>query len=139
MRVKQLAKVLLSGTGANGVTPNAFETVEYQNLTIAVTISAGFSAGTLKFQGSINDIAGELTQPNFANPASATNQWGYVQTVNLDTGATINGSSGLSLASAGTFLLEVNANGLSLLSAEISGLTGSGTIDVVASGYGQNR
>ncbi len=50
--------------------------------------------------------------PNFNEASSETNRWTYVQIKDLDSGASVNGSTGITLAGVINRLFEVNTNKL---------------------------
>lgn len=59
-------------------------------MTITTTGSANM---TIKCQGSCDDA-----RPDFSSAASSTNKWSYIQIVNADDGAAVNGSTGIVLS-----------------------------------------
>ena len=148
MRVSSIGNTIFDAAAANG-NGTTFRVEEYKNIILAVTISGTISAGTLKLVGSIGDVnksndnpggaqATPTPFPNYGVAPTRLNQWGYIQSVNIDTGAVINGSVGLPLTGNGTFLLAVNSDALSHLNIELAGVTGSGNVTVTASGYGED-
>lgn len=91
--------------------------------------TANSSNSTIKIQISDQDDV------NFANAASATNRWSYVQLKNLDDAATVNGSTGL--VTAGTDFAktyEVNINGQKWLSANFTAYT-AGNVNLTVKSF----
>jgi hypothetical protein len=104
-----------------------------QNLTIAVV---GTNAtATVKFVGSIN-----ATEPDPISANSATNQWGYIDVVDLTGGTSLVGATGLSLESGTTTKMYKLTNvNLSYLIPIITSYT-TGTVKVMLmSDEGSNK
>jgi len=110
-----------AGAGSSGVmmkAPKILNVLDWRNIILSVETSASANF-TLKVAGSLGkpivlatDKRSEDT-PNFGATQSATNPYQYVQLINLDTAAAVNGATGIT--SAGTDLhtqYEVNVNGL---------------------------
>jgi hypothetical protein len=104
-----------------------------QNLTIAVVGASATSM--IKFVGSVQN-----TIPNPLATVSATNQWGYVQLTDLDTGATVNGSTGLELTvGTTTKMYKLTQTNLTYLMPIVTSFT-TGTASVmIFSDEGSNR
>jgi hypothetical protein len=104
-----------------------------QNLTIAVVGSSATS--TIKFVGSVQN-----TIPNPLGDVSATNQWGYVQLTDLDTGLTVNGSTGLGLTyGTTTKMYKLTQTNLTYLMPIVTSFT-TGTVSVILiSDEGSNK
>lgn len=113
-----------AGAGASGVmvkAPKILFVSDFRNIILSVETSGSFN-GTFKLAGSLgkpillsSDKRSEDT-PNFGATQSASNPYQYVQIINLDTAAAVNGATGVT--SAGTDLhtqYEVNVNGLKYL------------------------
>jgi hypothetical protein len=108
----------LNGSVGNGVgvatgthspkAKNAF-CQDFRHAVLAVDSDGGGDAAfTVKFVGSIQD-----TPPDFAKPQSATNQYEFIQVVDLEDSAAVDGDTGITLAAADTNrMFEVNVNGL---------------------------
>lgn len=84
---------------------NTMNVADYQF--IGWTVVTQSASDTLKFACSMADSA-----PNFAQTASVTNTWGYVNVTDLDTEGSIGGSSGLVFINSSTVrqLQSRNAN-----------------------------
>lgn len=109
------------------------QVADFMNIVVAVT---GADV-TVKFQGAIQDTTdGDLGIPDFDSPATATNQWDYIQAINYEDNAPLNGDEGLILTTAATQILEFNTNGLSWVNIEISGNTG--VVTARGKGYSTN-
>jgi hypothetical protein len=85
---------------------------------------------TVKVQGSIADV-----EPTWANAASPTNQWDYVQMKDLEDGSSVDGDTGF--APAGTDdqrMFEVNVNGLKWLNVIVTARS-AGNVTVIGKGF----
>lgn len=90
------------------------------NLSIHTANSANF---TVKLQGSTQDDV------DFESAASATNRWDYIQMVDLQSGATVDGDTGVAPAGSDDDReFAVNADGLRWLCLDITSWT-AGTLD----------
>lgn len=124
--------ITLSATSTADNVQN-FDVRGKKDLTIAVV---GTNAtATVKFAGSITTVAG-----NPLSTVSATNQWGYVDVVDLIGGASLAGATGLGLGSGTTSKMYKLTNvNLSYLTPVISAYT-TGTVSVMLiSDEGSNR
>lgn len=117
------ANIAGSGAGAGGATgvvvlaPKILDVRDWRNVVLSVETSGSFN-GTFKVAGSLGkpivlatDRQSEDT-PNFSATQSASNPYTFLQIINLDTAAAVNGATGVT--SAGTDLhnqYEVNVNG----------------------------
>ena len=101
----------------------------YRHVVAMVTVTvAGTAASVARFKGTVQDAV-----PAFASAASATNFHTGVQAKNLDTGATINGTTGIPVDATGVFMYEINTNFIEWLGLDLTSITGAVfTIDVVA-------
>jgi len=110
-----------AGAGSSGVmvkAPKILNVLDWKNIILSVITSGSFN-GTLKLAGSLGkpvvlatDKYSEDT-PNFGATISASNPYQYLQTINLDTAAAVNGATGVT--SAGTDLnvqYEINVNAI---------------------------
>jgi len=96
------------------------------NLSLHTANSANFTA---KLQGSTQDDV------DFESAASATNRWDYIQIVDLEDGATVDGDTGFAPAGTDDFReFAVNVDGLRLLCIDITSWT-AGTLDARVSLY----
>jgi len=79
----------------NGVTSTAYgevaSVVYYRN--VGITVATDSASGTLKFACSLSD-----TSPTFSGTQSATNTWDYIQVFDKESGASIDGDTGITLA-----------------------------------------
>lgn len=107
-----------AGAGASGVmvvAPKILDVRDFRNVLLSVETSASFSA-TFKIAGSLGmpkiyDTGRHGTTPNFGATQSKSNPYTFLQIINLDTAAAVNGATGVT--SAGTDLhnqYEVNVN-----------------------------
>lgn len=129
-----------AGAGSGGVMvkgPKILLVSDFRNVVLSVETSGSFN-GTFKIAGSLGkpivaatDKRSEDT-PNFGATQSVTNQYQFVQIINLDTAAAVNGATGVT--SAGTDLhtqYEVNVNALKYLCPVFTAWT-AGTVTVKA-------
>jgi len=109
-----------AGAGSSGVmvvAPRIALVKDWRNIILSVETSGSFN-GTFNLAGSIgklksDDTTFQGTTPNFGATQSKSNPYTFVQILNLDTAAAVNGATGVT--SAGTDLhnmYEVNVNGL---------------------------
>jgi len=87
------------------------------------------SALTFKFQGSISD-----TCPDFYSAQSVANHWDYVNTIDLESGSSISGATGVTLAADDTDNYELNASGLKWVNVIITSQT-TGFLDISFTEY----
>ena len=87
---------------------------------------------TIKAQGSIATINQENTPPDFSASRSVTNNWDYIQMVDLQDGTPYSGDTGMVLTGTDDYrLFEININGLDWISFVITAVSaGTATIDV---------
>lgn len=83
------------------------------------TDGGGDAALTVKFQGSLSEAV-----PDFSAAQSSTNQWDYIEVVDLESGSGIVGTTGIAVATADdNRQVEANINGMQWINAIISGWT----------------
>jgi hypothetical protein len=128
------------GAGASGVmvkAPKILYVEDFTNIILSVITSGSFN-GTIKPAGSLGkpvvlptDKQSEDT-PNFGATISASNPYQYLQTINLDTAAAVNGATGIT--SAGTDLnvqYEININAIKYFCPVFTAWT-AGTVTIKA-------
>jgi len=111
-----------AGAGSGGVVslaPKILSVKDYRNIILSV-MTTGSANFTAKIAGSLGKLKADTTNhgdtPNFGATISPTNPYSYIQLINLDTAAAINGATGIT--TAGTDLAntyEVNVNSLKYL------------------------
>lgn len=112
-----------AGAGSGGLTvpaPPVIYMTDFRNVILQVGTS-GTSTTTLKVAGSLGKSALSSknprgSYPNFAGTITPTNPYSYLQVINLDTAAAVNGATGIVVA--GTDInnqYEVNVNGMVFL------------------------
>lgn len=117
---------LLNAKAATGVDSAGINVQDSKTITLALS-TAGTSTLTVKFVGAISD-----TCPDFTAAQSASNQWDYIDVIDLQNGSSIDGDTGVSTAAADDHrLFEANVNGLRWLTAIVTARTG-GTVTVRA-------
>ena len=96
---------------------------------IEVTVAATTASGTLQFA-----CSNQTSAPDFSASSSATNRWDYIEVVDKEDGATIDGDVGITLnATTDVRQFEINENYSTWCSALLSGNTspaGIGTTSV---------
>lgn len=119
--------IIMDAKGSAGV-GSAFNLSPYQIKQISLATDGGGTAAlTVKFQGSLQESA-----PDFGAVQSATNQWDYVEVLDLQDGTAKDGDTGITLSSVDDYrLLEINNKGLRWICARITSWTaGSLTLKV---------
>ncbi len=107
-----------AGAGANGllvVAPPVLNVMDYRNIVLQVSTS-GSATVTLKVAGSLGKPEASSTgprydYPNFAGTVVPANPYTFLQAINLDTAAAVNGATGF--VATGTDInnqYEVNIN-----------------------------
>lgn len=128
-----------AGAGSGGVmvvAPKILVAKDFRNIILSVITSGSFN-GTFKIAGSLGKLASDVPNgaddtPNFGATQSKTNPYTFLQIIDLDTAAAVNGATGVT--SAGTDLnksYEVNINGAKYVTLIPTGWT-AGTITVKA-------
>jgi len=108
------------GAGSSGVmvvAPKMVLVEDFGNAVISIATS-GSANFTARIGGSIGRLVSDATnkdtdRPNFGATQSAANPYSFIQIINLDTAAAVNGATGIT--TAGTDLhniYEININGL---------------------------
>lgn len=129
MRDSQDLKLVLNGaTAVKGAASNGnglpMLVSDFQHLVLSLD-TTGTTTATVKVQGSLSAAV-----PDFTAAASPTNQWAYVQMIDLADQSVINGATGVALT--GTDMdrqFEINTNGLNWVNAIVTAYT-QGTIYV---------
>lgn len=105
---------IFSAQAATGTGKSIFvEDFRNASLSFGTATSANL---TVKFQGSIQDTA-----PDFTAAQSVSNQWDYIEIVDLQSGAAIDGDTGVAVAGTDDFrLFEANINGLKWINATVT-------------------
>lgn len=113
------ADIAGSGAGAGGGTgifvlaPKVPLISDFKNAVLQF-FTGGTATLTVKVAGSAGKLNGDA--PNFGATVSVSNPYSFLQIINLDTGAAVNGATGI--AATGTDLAntyEVNINGMKYL------------------------
>lgn len=87
---------------------------------------------TVKVQGGIPDSA-----PNFNVAQSITNKWDYVEVIDLQDGAAIDGDTGIACTgTADNRILEINVNGLTWATVSVTAFT-AGKLGISIKSYRQ--
>lgn len=118
----------LSAKAADGIGNNIF-VQDYKT----VVIELWFAAATLtvKCQGSVSEDA-----PTFSSAQALANHWDYIDMIDLEDNASIDGDTGVASAGAASDarIFEVNTNGLNWLNFIVSSRT-AGSVTVKVRGF----
>lgn len=121
-----------NGTGANtGVwstpVPRIIDVQDFKTVTMAIKSTAASLNCTMQFVGSISEDA-----PDFAKPISTTNLYDFIDIIDLEDNASVDGETGLAVAGGSlTGLYQANIDGLKWFSMIFKiGTAGSLNIDV---------
>lgn len=122
---QRLFYTVMSAKAATGI-GNVLYCSDFRNA--IVTISTTGSANmTIKCQGSIGQ-----NSPTFTSAASPTNQWDYVQMVDLQDGNPVNGDTGVVLTGTDdTRTFEVNTNALDYITFNVTARS-AGSVTITA-------
>lgn len=92
-------------------TATALNVSDFRNVILAIATDASSPNVNVRVQGSIGTDA-----PTFSSNRSASNQWEYIEVIDLEDGAAIDGDTGITFtgtnAQANVRLVEVNTNSL---------------------------
>lgn len=110
---------VLDAAGSTGA-GNAINVSDFKHAIFSfATDGGGDAALTVKFQGAISEDA-----PDFDSAQAVSNVWEYIEVVDLEDGAAIDGDTGVAVATADDYrLLEANINGLEWLTANVTART----------------
>ncbi len=119
--------LILSAAAAAGA-GKAINVQDFRNIVFSLATDGGGSANlTVKFAGSVQDVC-----PNFSAAQSVTNMFDYIEVVDLQSGAAIDGDTGVSVAAADDYrLFEANVNGLKWVCAIVTARS-AGSVSVNA-------
>jgi len=117
MSIRDTKEYTLLNLAAEASTGKAIAVEDFKNAVFSfATDGGGDAALTVKFQGSIQE-----TCPDFSAAQSVTNHWDYIEVVDLEDGAAIDGDTGVAVAAADDYrMLEANINGLKWLCATVT-------------------
>lgn len=111
---QQSLRTILSAADANGV-GTSMNVIDFKHAIFSVDTDNSANL-TIKFQGSIADEA-----PDFSAAQSATNQWDYIEVIDLEDGSAIDGDTGISPAGTDdNRMVEANINGLTYVNVIVS-------------------
>ena len=108
---------------------------EYRHAIFSFATDGGADAAlTVKFQGSIGTGIGANMEvaPAFGSAQSVTNQWDYLEVIDLQNGNAIDGDTGMTVAGVDDYrLFEAQINGMQYICATVTARTqGEVTITV---------
>ncbi len=132
MRNSSNVITILNAKAANGI-DNIIDVSDYDYVILQYGTSATTTA-TVKFQGSISDAS-----PTFTSAQSVSNHWDYIDVIDLQSGSSIDGDTGIAVSATSDFRnVQINVDGLKWLCAIISGYSGTGTVTVAGRGFTNN-
>lgn len=101
-------------------------TSDFRNAELAISTAAA-TTGTVKVKGGVTtvDANNNTIIPDLTAARSQTNNWDYIEIVDLQDGSAIDGDTGVSFAGvADNRLFEININGLDYIATEQSSMSG---------------
>lgn len=108
-RVQDETIILNLASGDAAASGLAIDVSDFRHAIVSVAFT-GFT-GTIKFQASA-----KLTKPTFSSAQSSSNEWEYVQVIDLEDGASIDGDTGIvGSTTTDVRLFEINTNLISWL------------------------
>lgn len=121
---------LLDAKATTGI-DKAAPVEDFRTAVFAFSTDGGGTANlTVKFQGSTSDSC-----PDFAAVQSRTNMWDYIEVIDYQDGAAIDGDTGITLAGADDYRqLEANVNGLKWVCARVTARA-AGNVSVTVRGF----
>ena len=124
--IVELGKLLDAQSSIGG--SEAIDVSGFRHLALQISTSGNANL-TLKVQASISNVA-----PDFSSAQSVGNMWDYVQLVDLENGAKLDGDIGFAPAGVDDFrLFEVNTNNIKWLRLDVTAYTaGNVTVEGVA-------
>lgn len=118
---QSISYTLLNAKAATGVGSTGINVTDFKTIALSFATTAS-STLTVKFAGSIQD-----TCPDFTAAQSATNHWDYIDVIDLNTGTSIDGDTGVAVAATTDYrIFEANVNGLRWVTAIVTAYTGGG-------------
>ena len=127
------AYTIMSAKAATGIGIPVF-CRDFKHAVFSFATDGGSDAAlTVKFQGSIAEGTTAGSAPDFSAAQSVTNLWDYIDVIDLEDGASIDGDTGVAVAGADDYrLFEANVNALEYICARVTARTeGEVTIKVV--------
>ena len=120
MRRIPVRYLLLDSISATTVT-SGVNVSDFRNAVLAI----GASAGTFKIfiKGGIG-----FTSPTFSSGKSISNRWDFIDVVDLEDGASIDGDTGIVFTGADTRLVEINVNSIDWLAINLTAITVAATV-----------
>lgn len=114
MRSYQQRRRLFDAQAATGVS-TAWDVSDFRHVTLAIHFNAAANM-TMRVQASISDAA-----PDFTAAQSLSNSWDYIQCVDLEDSAGIDGDVGIiPVGAADDRNISVNTNGIKWLSLRVT-------------------
>ena len=119
-------KLLLDAAVATAVSERLL-TMDYRNQELTIVGVGGTVTAVVKVMGSDDPSI------DFGAASTPTNSWSYLNIVNMDTRAAVNGSTGAVLSAAGTTQYEVNCNTKRFMALELTWTAGAITAKITQS------
>ncbi len=112
---------------------------DFDKITFAIVTATG-STLEYKFQGAIDLPEEGVGNPvDFSAASSVTNPWDYLDVIDVEDGASIDGDTGVSITTtAETRLFTVNVEGLSYVAITVTARS-AGSITAWAEGYNYHK
>lgn len=121
---------ILSAKGATGI-GNTIPVRDFRNCIVKIGTASSANL-TVKAQGAVASPATDYTAPDFAAAQTVANHWDYIQMIDLQNGAPVNGDDGFVVTGTDDFRqFEININSLDFINFVVTARSaGSVTIDV---------
>lgn len=119
---------ILSAKAATG-TGVSFDVSDYEHIIVSFATASSANL-TVKFQGALSN-----TSPDFSAAQSVSNMWDYIEVIDLEDGAAIDGDTGIAPAGTDDFrMFQVNVDALKWFTATVTARS-AGSVTIVARGY----
>lgn len=128
-----IKRAILTAAAANGV-GTTLDVRDFKRVALAIS-STGSTALTLKIQGAFGTPIAGITAPDFSAAQSGTNMWDYLECIDMEDGAAIDGDTGIVFAGTADFRqVIINTEAVDYLNCIVSGFS-AGTVTVNANAY----
>lgn len=124
---------ILDAKAATGI-GTTLDVRDFTHVTLAFGTASSANL-TVKFQGAIALPASPTTPPDFSAAQTVANNWDYVEVVDLEDGAAIDGDTGVACAGTDDFrLFSLNTQGLDYINCNVT-VRSAGSVSVNAACY----
>lgn len=130
VRVFSPAKKVFDGQTTTGWS-KSLPVTDFKNVIIALVVTG---TGTASVKPAVGISTGAGNIPTFSTSAGVDNLWSYCSFSDVDDQTPVDGSTGLSITTAGTYILEANVDGADFAAIHLSAVSGL-TITSYIKGY----